>query len=198
MYLSFLWMGLDEVLQMLVSINSAEKRVFLKQDCNLQHWYYCGWVSSADELPSPNRVAFCTFKWKSGSGLHNQEGENPRERLCRLSGCHLVLLSWQHKHSHPSFPQAESSRHPWLGHDLFLSPSNLSRGSARQLPGGDGLSFSHISRPWPQPCSVLFPVGQVTPPHWPRGFSAAYLPLLSGSNKASWTFLPSTEQHLLV
>lgn len=45
--------GLDEVLQMLVSINSAEKRVFLKQDCNLQHSGTIG-GESAQLMSSPH------------------------------------------------------------------------------------------------------------------------------------------------
>lgn len=130
-------------------------------------WDKWGGVISADKHPSYNRAASCIFKWKIRSALHNQEWRNHRERLSSLPGRQLGLLSWQPKHSHQPSPQAGSSSHPWLYHDLFFSPSNLSRVLPSSSQAAVGFLFIAHLQAATGFCS--FPFGRVetsSPARW--------------------------------
>ena len=67
-------------------LGALVKHVFLKHDCNLQRsGTNGGGVISADKHPSYNRAAYCTFKWKIRSALHNQEWRNHRDSVASLA-----------------------------------------------------------------------------------------------------------------
>lgn len=86
--------------------------------------------------------------WEKIHSQHHGEQEHPRE-LWGLSGCLLALLSWQLKHSHPSFPQAGRSSHPGFCSDLFSSPfqSVLSICHAQYFKAPSDFLFSEHLQP---------------------------------------------------
>jgi hypothetical protein len=76
--------------------------------------------------------------------------------LCSLSGCLLGLLSWQLKHSHPSFPQAGASVILDSAMTFSPPPSNLFWVSAVHLQGSYRFSIPWMSSAYRQVLFFLF------------------------------------------
>lgn len=188
-------MGLDEVLRTFVCINSAEKHVFLKHDCNLQHSGTTG-GESFQLIHSPHVTEWRVVLLSGRSVLHfiTREGRIP-ERDCSLPAIQACCLG-----------NLNTAISPFLRRGApvildstmtFPSPLPIYRGV---LPGSSQVALDCLFLARLQALTTFcsFPFRPVKPAHWPCGFSAAYLPLLSGSNKASRTFLPTSEEHLSV
>lgn len=187
-----------EVLQTFVSTNSAEKHVFLKHDCNLQHLGTTG-GESFQLIRTPHVTEWRVVLLSGRSVLHfiTREGRIP-ERGCSLPAIQACCLGNLNTAIIPFLRRGAPGAPVILDSTMtFPSPLPICRGVQ---PGSSQVALDRLFLARLQAITTFcsFPFRPVKPAHWPCGFSAAYLPLLSGSNKASRTLLPTMEEHLSV